>query len=311
MNEPSGTRPGATDFAGMDRPIPSEYYIEVMAGCNLRCPLCYAGRHMLHRDRHALSLADFTRIHDNIRPYARNIVLTMWGEPTLNPDLLGIIGLVAGRDPGCITTVATNANALTREDAQAIVGSGLTNLIISLDGHDQDSYARYRVGGSFRQVVEFIGHCAEAKAATGSNINLVVQCLQMAHTVPKRAEIEALARRPGVTFSFKSLYVTSFPEVARDFVAPGVEVQRRGYQECSSLRDVLSVHSDGKVVPCCLFPNQAEKFDLGNILDTPVEELVALPDRLRMRALLASGFGPVRDCRLNCAPQAGAVISGQ
>gem|GEM_PF-3221604 len=301
MAASTGTRNHADGgLGGMDHPIPTEYYIEVFAGCNLRCPLCYAGRRQLRRTSNVLSLADFTRIHDNIRPYAKSIVLTMWGEPTLNPDLLGMIRLVAEREPACLTTVATNASALTREDAWAICRSGLTNLLISLDGHDQESYARYRVGGNFQRVLDFLRHCAEAKAAMGSPINLVAQCLQMAHTIHKRNEIAALAALPGVSFSFKSLYVTSFPEEAERFVAPGEEVQRRSYQECASLRDVLSVHSDGNVVPCCLFPNKPEKFDLGNILETPVEELVRLPDRLRMRALLASGFGPVNDCRLNC-----------
>ena len=81
-------------FKRSSRAYPKIYQVEVFAGCNLKCPLCHAGRREIGRDTKFLHLNDFKAIFDKIKPHAELLYLHIWGEPTLNKHLVDMVTYV-------------------------------------------------------------------------------------------------------------------------------------------------------------------------------------------------------------------------
>ena len=71
------------------------------------------------------------------------------GEPLLNKHLPQMIS--EAHEAGLYTIVSTNAQAMTRELADELVGAGLDRIIISMDGLTEESYSAYRIGGSLEK----------------------------------------------------------------------------------------------------------------------------------------------------------------
>ena len=100
----------------------------------------------------------FKKIISELRPYLYNMNLYFQGEPLLHPGFSSFI-----RNSGNIRTViSTNGHFLSEENCEKIVRSGLSKLIISLDGIDQDTYSAYRVNGNVETVLEGIKNISDA-----------------------------------------------------------------------------------------------------------------------------------------------------
>ena len=114
--------------------------------CNLKCPLCPSGNGEMTRTRGKMGLEDFKKLIDESGDYL--ILLMLWnqGEPFINTDFVEMVRYAHGR--GIPTLTSTNGHYVRNLDqARAIVDSGLDELILSMDGVDQETYERYRVGG--------------------------------------------------------------------------------------------------------------------------------------------------------------------
>ena len=61
------------------------------------------------------------------------------GEPYLHPQLNELVAMAHAR--GIYTSTSTNAHFLRPERCDAIVRSGLSRLIISIDGMTQETYS--------------------------------------------------------------------------------------------------------------------------------------------------------------------------
>jgi MoaA/NifB/PqqE/SkfB family radical SAM enzyme len=288
-------------------PYATTYQVEVFAGCNLRCPLCHAGREEIERDARVLSLAQFEHIWEKIEPYAERLFLHIWGEPTLNKHLISMIELVSRRKPGCVTNVSTHGNGLSRDYAFRLVAAGLHQLIVSIDGFDQASYEKYRVGGNFEDARSFLRWAAEAKQELGSPILISAQCLAMRHTEAERQRYADLMGFPGVIVVHKPLWIGGYGMDYKEFVSSEIEVQVPTLSSCTALTDVVAVQADGAILPCCLYPEKASGFDLGNIFESTVPELFGMRDRAEMDRQIKSGRSPTKHCENACGHSSTAV----
>ena len=91
-----------------------------------------------------------------------------------------------GAAHGLYTSTSTNAHFLRPERCAQIVQSGLSRLIISIDGMTQDTYASYRVGGQLDKVLEGTRNMVEARRANGGRgPHLVWQFLVVGPTSTK------------------------------------------------------------------------------------------------------------------------------
>jgi len=293
------------------RSLPQLYQIEIFAGCNLRCPLCHAGREEIGRETKFLTLDRFKIIFGKIEPYAELIYLHIWGEPTLNKHLIDMVEYIHKQKPSCKTNVSTHGNGLSKDYMRRLIGAGLSQLIVSIDGANQATYEKYRVGGRFDQALSTLRWASEAKTELNSPIAITAQCIQMKQTIDEAESFRKVADFPGVSAGMKPLYIGGYGMDYQDFIDERVEIQHPTLAGCTALSDVIAIQTDGSIIPCCLYPQQAEGFDLGNIFEESLEELFARRDRWEMERRIHAGDAPTRVCANACGGCASSGSAGR
>ena len=167
------------------RPLgrPTVLQVEPTSRCNLRCPACpsTAG---LGRPRGDLDPALFSRVVADLDDALLLVLFWDWGEPFLNPQASEMIR--RARDAGARVVASTNAHALADQAlARRVVESGLDVLVVSVDGITQESYGRYRAGGSLASALAGLGNVVAEKRRLRSTTPLVnLRFIVMQHNRP-------------------------------------------------------------------------------------------------------------------------------
>ncbi|HBZ22340.1 MAG TPA: radical SAM protein, partial [Bacteroidales bacterium] len=140
-------------------PMPATVSVELTNNCNLKCPECASGSDLMKRERGFMDFGLFEKIINELRPYLYNINLYFQGEPMLHPDFFLFISL-SGKIK---TVVSTNGHFLSVENSEKLAVSGLSKLIVSLDGMDQEVFTKYRKNGDLGKVIDGIKNVALAR----------------------------------------------------------------------------------------------------------------------------------------------------
>jgi Fe-coproporphyrin III synthase len=112
------------------RPI-KKLYIEITAGCNLNCPMCFRSTF----DEELLPMSDSTLaiVIEQIAalPSLQELVIAGIGEPFTHPKLFDVIA--AGKHAKAAVSVQTNGTLLNDQMLLRVARSGLDYLIVSYD----------------------------------------------------------------------------------------------------------------------------------------------------------------------------------
>ena len=266
---------GARRDIRMGRPI--VLMVEPTNICNLQCPMCPSGNGGLSRPRGSMAFDAFRRVFDQ---QARDLLLLMlWnqGEPFINKDLVKMIRLA--RSHGVPTITSTNGHFVrTASGAEAIVGSGLDELIVSLDGATPETYVQYRVGGDFGRVLSAVRLIRDAKSRMASESPLVhLQFIIMKHNEGEIDAARRIAKDLGADrLSLKTAQVYTEEEAKRflplnerysryRYGGNGLTMNGRNRNTCRHLWYSTVVNWDGVVSPCC-FDKDAH-YGLGDALN--------------------------------------------
>jgi MoaA/NifB/PqqE/SkfB family radical SAM enzyme len=277
---------GLSRLAGRDirmgRPI--VLMVEPTNVCNLKCPLCPSGNGGLTRPRGTMAFQAFRRVFEQ---QARDLLLLMlWnqGEPFINRDLLRMVRAAKARNVPTITS--TNGHFVrTATEAEAVVRSGLDELIVSLDGATPETYVQYRVGGSFERVLAAARLVCEAKRRLGSNTPVVhLQFIIMKHNENEIDAARRIARKLGADrLSLKTAQVYTQADARRylptderysryRYGGDGLTMNGKVRNTCRHLWYSTVINWDGIVSPCC-FDKDAH-YGLGDALDgVPFEDV--------------------------------------
>jgi cyclic pyranopterin phosphate synthase len=137
--------------------------------CNFQCSYCAPAGEERHRDR--LSRAELARV---VRLFAelgvRRVRLT-GGEPTLRPDLLGIVRDVRGTPGIEQVALTTNGHSLATL-AGPLREAGLSRLNVSLDTLDADRM--HRIAGRAASVGRIVAGLEAARGAGFESVKLNV-----------------------------------------------------------------------------------------------------------------------------------------
>ena len=176
---------------------PYHYVVDPINICVLRCPLCPTGRGTLKRPRGKMAFDHFKKLVDEIAPYAYFLDLYNWGEPFLHPQIFDMIDYANSQNIS--TKISSNFNYFDVNMAKLAVVSGLEELVISLDGADQETYETYRVGGSLDKVVVSIRSVVKQKELHHSPFPiLTIRVLLNRHNEGQIPAIRRLGRQIGV-----------------------------------------------------------------------------------------------------------------
>ena len=132
--------------------LPISVSIEPTTACNLRCPECPSGLRNFTRPTGNLKQELFRQVIDELHRELWALTFYFQGEPFINPGFLDMVRYASAR--GIYTSTSTNAHFLDEANAEAAVRSGLSRLIISLDGTDQATYEAYRKEGTLSKVID-------------------------------------------------------------------------------------------------------------------------------------------------------------
>lgn len=237
--------------------------------CNLRCPMCPSGNGMMKRKKGYLDLEKYENLIEDIGDYLIQIQLWNQGEPFLHNSFTDLIR--KAKEKGIMIQTSTNGHFIrSDEQAKALIQSGLDVLIFSLDGTNQETYEKYRVGGNYQQVLQALSKISRLKKQLNSKTPLIeLQFLVFKHNQDEMDELISLAKELSINrLSFKSAQIYTREQGTR-FLPENQEYNRyilddRHYQIKGRLRNWCrrlwlnpAINWDGTVSPCC-FDKDAE-----------------------------------------------------
>lgn len=269
------------------RPIhwgkPMAISIEPTTTCNLKCPQCPSGLRQFTRPTGNLELDVNDRILSQLGSQLQHINYYFQGEPFIHPQFLELVK--AARKKNIYVVTSTNAHFISPATAIKIIESDLSEIIISIDGMNQESYAEYRINGKLSKVIEGTKNLIEAKSKLNKpNPIVVFQFLVTKHNETEIDQLYALADELNIDeVRLKTVQIYDF-ESGNDLIPTNEKYARYRKNEngeyqlkskwknkCWRMWSSCVFTWDGKLVPCCF--DKDAKHQMGEITITPFKTI--------------------------------------
>jgi radical SAM protein with 4Fe4S-binding SPASM domain len=289
--------------------LPISIAIEPTTHCNLRCPQCPSGLRTFTRPTGMIDNATFQKIIGEMSGTLSYLTFYFQGEPYLHPEFLNMVA--HAEKNGIYTATSTNAHYLDKKKAEETVQAGLSRLIISVDGLDQKSYEKYRVGGSLEKVKNGISNLVQAKKKLKSNTPyIIIQYLVMKHNEKDSKKVKAFAAELGANEAkLKTVQIYDYengselmPEMATNTRYYQGEdgryrIKNKLYNHCWKMWHSSVITWNGGVVPCCF--DKDAKHVFGNVTDTPFSKIWTNNTYYNFRNMLFNSRKSIDICQ-NC-----------
>ncbi|SDI56585.1 radical SAM/SPASM domain-containing protein [Proteiniclasticum ruminis] len=252
-------------------------YMEITSTCNLSCSFCPETK----RPKSFLSVAEFERRLEEVKPYTDHVYLHVKGEPLLHPALEKLLDLCM--ENKIQVNLTTNGTLLSKHREMLLKKPALRQVNFSL--HSLDGNEEERDKGSYmRTILDFAKEASQKGHPIVSlrfwNIDpsdllsldarknralleMIEEEFQLEHPILEKVQ-------PGRGLKLaEGIYINQDHE----FQWPALtEEEDDGKGFCYGLKDQVGILTDGIVVPCCL--DGEGIINLGNIKDTPFREII-------------------------------------
>lgn len=237
--------------------------IEPTTACNLKCPQCPSGLRQFTRPTGNLKPEINQQILDGLGKNLQYINYYFQGEPLINPHFLDVVKEARRRNIYVLTS--TNAHFISEETAKNVVDSGLSELIISIDGTSQETYQNYRIEGDLSKVIEGTKNIISARKKFKSKYPIVTfQFLVSKQNEHQIEDAKKLTLDLGVDqITFKTIQVYDY-ETGNDLIPDndtysrykrlddGSYTLKNKYKNsCWRMWSSCVFTWNGSVVPCC------------------------------------------------------------
>ena len=289
---------------------PISISVEPTTSCNLSCPECPSGLKKFSRPTGKLNKEDFQVVLNQMHRHLQYITFYFQGEPLLHKEFTTFVRMA--KEKKIFVATSTNAHFLTKETAYELIESRLDRLIISLDGVDPETYAKYRRGGDFDQVLGNIKTMVEARNERGTKHPfLELQFLVLKHNQHQIEEIKELGKSLGVDkVVLKTAQVYEF-EDGNDFI-PDIDKYTRYEKQddgkykiksklpnkCFRMWSGCVVTWDTQIVPCCFDKDADYKF--GSLKNDRFDKIWKNPQYDSFRQQILEDRSQIDICR-NCS----------
>lgn len=245
--------------------------IEPTTSCNLRCPQCTSGLRSFTRNTGMLTFELFQKIIDEVHHDLVWLVLYFQGEPFLNKEVLSFVQYASSKN--IYTATSSNGHYFTDDLAKATVESGLSRLIISIDGTTQETYAKYRVGGNLQKVLDGTERILYWKKKLNKKTPHVIwQFIAFKHNEHEVETFRQLAKTMNVDeVGVKTAQIYDY-QTANEWIPESAQLARytkteKGYQlkngmlnKCWRMWRSSVITWNGLVVPCCFDKDATHQF---------------------------------------------------
>jgi MoaA/NifB/PqqE/SkfB family radical SAM enzyme len=269
------------------RPMPRVLYLEPFFGCNYRCRFCIHGIGLETRNV-SLDPSTFDRLKPVIEK-ASHVHMTGFGEPFLNPHLPDYLSYF--KQKGKSYYINTNGSLL--DDALVeLMTKSPSELSVSLDAGDEETYDKIRCGGSWGRVLANVKKVSHIKAERGSPYPLLYVSFHInALNLMSLKNIPQLAGELGV--SAVKLSWTRLPEahrvhsifrdqdkvnnliraVSKELNDSGIHMRNEAafgkhVRGCWHFTDMTFVGANATVAACC-----SRWVSIGNLHDNSFEDI--------------------------------------
>ncbi len=238
------------------RAIPFLIKIDVTPYCQLKCPVCIHSnrpdmplQHIVPNMQMELGL--FKNLVDEIAYKTMTLSLYHMGEPLLNKRIYEMIEYASSK--GLNTYFTTNLSfRLSEEEIAKLVRSGLSAIIVALDGFTQDTYEITRVNGHIELVKANLTRLMTFRKSVGSRKPFVeVQSCVFEHNKHQKYLIEEFCRGLKVD---SLVFVRGSPHNWALRMQPKNRPRpARRFPLCPWPYFATVVLYDGDILPCCKF----------------------------------------------------------
>ncbi len=244
---------------------PKQLVLETSSACQLSCPQCFVGLGWSGRS-HLMQMDLFNKVADEAQAFITHCYLSNWGEPTLNKNLPTMIRRVK---QFATIDLATHGLGITEEMADALCECD--TLSVSIDGTDQETYEKYRVGGQLDEAMRGLKLLVSKFQGTVNWTFVVFK--QNEHQIHLA---QMLADSIGANIGFKP--PVFWNRDAMDATMPSAEKYRRftlvdgewtlkaDRLKCREFWDTTYVLPNADVVTCCY--DGSARYVVGNVKES-------------------------------------------
>jgi radical SAM protein with 4Fe4S-binding SPASM domain len=298
--------------------------------CNLRCLMCgFSDARVAALEKYDLPRWLFDRIAAEVFPRASYICFSLMTEPFMTRGFADRLWAVPQYGVP-FAEVITNASLLTPHDCETIVRTGLSRVIISIDGGTRETFERIRIGARFDAVLRNFVLLKNTRAALGAQlpalrINHVLSELNVdafdaflelvLRLGPDEVAVRTISRMSNALLQ-ESTDDAFWSKVRRHRTSLASFCETTGVRDSAFLRDrhteidlvtddgerlicpkpwdTLAIHPNGDVYPCMAWSREP----IGNLAQESFEDIWNGPAVNVIRAEFES-VRPGVDC-LNC-----------
>jgi radical SAM protein with 4Fe4S-binding SPASM domain len=289
---------------------PVSLSFEPTTACNLKCPHCPSGLRAFSRPTGKAKSSLFEQILEEVGNTLTYLTFYFQGEPYLHQDFLKWVKMA--RQKNIYTATSTNGHYFSPQVAEQTVLSGLDRVIVSIDGAEQESYEKYRIGGNLEKVKQGLRHLKEAKLRHKSRTPFVMlQFIVFKHNQNEVAAIKKMGADLGVDeVVIKTAQIYDY-ENATDFIPDKQDWARykrdidgkfkfknKLFDHCWRMWHSCVLTFDGRVVPCC-FDKDAH-YTLGKVGEVSFKSIWQSVDYQAFRKQLFTARKEIDMCT-NCS----------
>ncbi|MEB1807285.1 MAG: SPASM domain-containing protein [Bacillaceae bacterium] len=254
-----------------------KFYLEITSVCNLACSFCPP----TERQKQFLSVDDFSKRLDQIKPHTDYIYLHVKGEPLLHPKIDQLLDI--SHEKGFKVNITTNGTLLRKAKHKIINKPALRQMNFSLhsfDGHEGSTDKEGYVGS----ILSFIKEAtAQSDLIVSLRLwNLTEDNLTNVQKKRNREVLEIIEKEFNLDYKIEEKVVpgTGVKIAERIYINQDIEFKWPSLHEeeddgkgfCHGLRNQAGILANGTVIPCCL--DGEGVINLGNINDTNFSEII-------------------------------------
>ena len=228
--------------------------VELSSRCNLDCTIC-ARFSVMKREQGHMTFETFKALVDN-NPDVRIYILVGWGEMMMNKIFWEALEYLKAR--GKRVALTTNATLFNAKNVERLVNSGIDHITVSMDGMGE-VFEAIR-GVSYSKIEKNLLRLSNKIRETNSDIYLEINAAGTPEVV---AQAPTMRERLGAHVD--DIRFSSYVEYNK-------ELKTNRTKPCREFwRGMITVWSDGSVVPCCMDYNTTMK--MGDVAVNSLQDL--------------------------------------
>ena len=266
-----------------------KFYIEITSACNLACSFCPPTK----RQKEFISVEDFAKKLDQIKPYTDYIYLHVKGEPLLHPKIDRLLDI--SHEKGFKVNITTNGTLINENKGKLLNKPALRQINFSLHSFDGNIDSRDK-NGYVRSILSFAKEVTnESKVIVSLRLwnltednktNLEVKANRdLLEIIEKEFDLDYKIEEKVEPGSGVKIADRIFINQDWEFKWPALdEEEDDGKGFCYGMRNQAGILTNGTVIPCCL--DGEGIISLGNINDNSFADIIEM-DRAKN---LVDGF---------------------